>query len=313
MKARTLALLALLLAVATATAGEFPCAEDDRACLIGLLSGGKGGEPLRAALLLANFRDEATADALAAKLSASDPLLATAALTALVRIGEPAVPALLTAARSDHGALRAFGIYGLARIGKGYGADQVTDLALDPSSEVRAQVAAALEALGDAKGYATLATLADDHVIRVRAAAIHALGAIDHPDATGRIVAALFDPYPAPGNEAIRAIVEKGPAAVPALQKALISAPAHVAIRVCIALAWIGDPGANGALVRLLAATDPRVVQGAIYALAATGDASTVRALKVLRDPKRTIDGVTLGELARDAVRRIEARAKKTP
>ena len=305
----------VLLASHAARADEraFPCAENDRACLLGLLDAGQGGEPLRAALLLSNFADEPTARALAARLPAADQLLATAAVHALVRIGTPAVAPLLDATKSENEAVRAYAVYALGRIGQGVAVDQVADLALDPSSEVRLQLATALGEWRGAGTFPLLKQLADDHVIRVRAAAVGALGGIDDPAAVGLLAYALTDPYPAVGNEAVRAIARKGRAAVVPLQQMLTSTQPAVIVRACVALAWIGEPGANMALVRVLANSDPRAVQAAIYALAATGDRLVVRALQVLREPARKVDGVTLSDLARDAIRRIQEREKKAP
>lgn len=308
---RLIAICLLFISVAfSKSVFAFPCAETDQSCLIDLLRYGKSSQQLKAALLLSRFSNAETAQALGSLLESDDQMAATASLHSLIKIGLPAAAVLVESSRDSRPHIRAYAIYGLAKIGKGYEVKDLQELVNDSSSNVRVHLAAALEALADPECFKPLKELSIDNVINIRARAIKALGAVDHPQALATISFAMHDIYPAVGNQAIEAMIAKGSTALPELLRIAGSGKDFAKIRACIALAWIGDPAANPTLIRLLDSADSRVVRAAIYALMTTGDKMAIRPLRFLRNPQRQIDGVALGELAKQAIAKIEIRHK---
>jgi HEAT repeat protein len=304
--------VALLLASVTAIAEEAansPCPDHDRACLLAALNGSDMTKALQAVMPLVLYPDEEVTTALASRLTANDRMLATASLHALEKMGPTAAKALAPYTRSTNPQIRGYAIYGLAEIGEGYTAVDIHQLATDKSSKIRRDTADAAAALG-AEGDPTLKVLTEDRAINIRAAAVEALGWIDHPDAIKEIAFAMGDLYPEVGDKAVYAMIAKGSAAVPELKGLLRSGKPYIQDRAAYASAQIGDPGVNPELVALLNSRDESVVKAGLYALSITGDRSVLLSLRAVSNQGRVIDGMTLGMQINNVKAAIEKRGR---
>ena len=306
------ALLAVVAFAVAAFADELPC--DDRDCLIGLLENGEGGRPLAAAIKLGEIADDESLAALAEALAAKDEMLATAALHALIRVGPPAAPALVGKMGDHRERVREYAAYGLSRIGTGFSVDDVLPLTIDHSIAVRRKSIDLLRNLDCTKAFPALRKLAQDNGVVVRANAVDVIGSCpQEPESIDVLMFAMTDVYPLVGDAATRAVAARGPEAMPRLRRLVSSGKPFVRIRACAAIGMIGDPGANPDLIRLIDHPDAAVARAAIRTLGVTGDKASLRALRYMRKPERTIDGVALGKYAEEAMFKIAARTQEKP
>lgn len=228
---------------------------------------------------------DASVEALTAKVSNTDPQVALAALNDLERLGAGAkasVPAVIGALRSDDAQVRAEAGAVLAAIGPDAAAavDALTAALADEVPEVRAYAAFALGQIGEAAEPAveTLLKAAFDTEPIVRRAAMRALRSLDRPgEADLPFIEKLLtegDPslivqvlqsmseYLQEGVPQLRAMLKKptvaywgavlaadlGPKAAPAvpeLTELLKHAEPEVRLQVLIALGEIGPPSAS--------------------------------------------------------------------
>ena len=182
--------------------------------------------------------------------------------------------------------------------------------ARDPAPAIRLHAALAL---GD-EGHALLVALADDTAAPddCSAHAVRALGAA-YPAA--RAEATLAHGLTRPGRHettaaCISALVSQGPAAVGALGRALVAAPADLAETLAIAVAGCGPALAEAPLLAALATGDAARERAATRALARVGTAASVLPLR--EAAARRLAGPLRG-LVHEAVAAIQSRIAGAP
>ncbi len=235
------------------------------------------------------------------------------------------VDQLVQAARSGAEAARVKAIDQLAAMGDKSAAavPALTTLLADMSANVRAHAAHALGAIGNAAkpAAAALTNLAKDDNETVRRQAIQALVAIrPGPEVMIPLVTRLIeDSDPAVKVRILHAVSEAGPAALPALKKALKDEKA--AYWACLILREMG-PEAKEAVPELTAALKdqrPEVRREAALALGAMRDAATPAAADIaaLLDDEHAAEAATLalgeiGQVPANADAKIRANSKST-
>jgi HEAT repeat protein len=110
-------------------------------------------------------------------------------MLALLDIGPPAVPVLLTLTADGQPAVRAAAVEVVGLLGTAADAAPLLEHLADPAAAVRAMSAGALGRLGAGVAQDALVRALDDRVPAVRTAAATALGHIGGPHATGALVA----------------------------------------------------------------------------------------------------------------------------
>ncbi|MBZ0274330.1 HEAT repeat domain-containing protein [bacterium] len=231
--------LSFALAATPAYAKKSPptdCAETDEDCLLKQLEG-EGAPAMRAAMALGRLSSTKAIDPLIVNLESSDQYVATAALHALVTIGEPAVPALIEATAHKSAAVRKYAGHGLGRIGTERAVKALEALANDTDPDVRINAIRAFVRLKEPSGQFTLVRLLRDRHRRVRVEAIRALSTM--PDK--KLVAPLVDAGIADldgqvASEAAGVLIKIGPDAIPALIEKMPNQPPYARMRLCAVL-----------------------------------------------------------------------------
>lgn len=211
-----------------------------------------------------------------------DPRLRAAAIRALGRLSPEAPPEVRAALEGEEPALRRAAIVGLLLSGSieaivSAGAALLDDL----RSEDAAARASGAEVLRDAaipSFFGQAAALLSDPDPAVRARAVEAAAAMDHPKLWPRVVDALCDPDAAPA--ASEALIERGPAVVPHLAGGLSRHRQDRGFRLAAVrvLGLVGGEGAAARLLPLLEAEDREERTAVLTALVRSGAGSGARA-----------------------------------
>ncbi|MBM4017669.1 MAG: HEAT repeat domain-containing protein [Planctomycetes bacterium] len=216
----------------------------------------------------------------------TDPERAAAA-QALVRIGPPAVLALVNVARDAAPGVRLAAVESLGAIGNRVGLKALTDALEDPEWPIRRAAAEALGGMGQPMAGVPLARAMDkDPSVDVRVAAAESLGRIESRAAVEPLIAGLTDPQPRVRQASARALESMGALlasgergevgrgkAVEALAAALADSDLAVRVTAAGALGILRDDRAAERLAALLA--DPQARDAAGRALSRIGGART--------------------------------------
>jgi HEAT repeat protein len=188
------------------------------------------------------------------------------AAEALAKIGTPAVPSLLAVLDHPDEDIRWKAAVTLGEIGDTRAIPPLVELLGDNDRFVRSRAAYALGLIGTPAVEAL-----KDAVSRgdtdFRRGAVTALGKVDDTSATEALVLALGDPSPELQQDAISALVARGPRAVPALASTLYDPDPRKRMGAAQALAGTGDPGARAALEKALISADPETKEVLVSAL----------------------------------------------
>lgn len=208
-----------------------------------------------AATALGLLRDPRAVDPLLATLTDTEKAYRDAAILALRRIGEPAVPALMRELRSPNVLLRRAAASGMIGIGSP-AANQALAQALlnDPDEEVRVEAALALGWKGNVAAVGPL------------------VEAVSRPGQPWRVV-----------DAAVKGLSEIGPAAIPSLISVL-NRPAltvELGYHIASALAGMGRPVVP-TLITYLGSGSPAVQKWVAVALGEIGDPRAVEPLRSL-------------------------------
>ncbi len=326
MKCKLPIVVALLLSVlfaAVAQAAE-PCAEDDVACWMKQLER-QDVKAMQAAMQLGRLQAEEAIPALIEKLASKDQYMATAALHALISIGQPAVLPLVKATKSEKASVRRYSTYALGRIGNGSAYDAVVAMAKDEEPTVRRQAAEALGVLGDAKSLLPLFELLRDQHVMVRIAAAKSLGQIGDKRAAPQLIEhGLCDLSAEAGVEAAQALVAIGEPAVEFLLNDYSSRPSFARKRILVALGNIAVTAEQTNKKKIVELNlhvlqnsneQPDVRAVAAYSLGSLEEKTSVDALKqVLKETAdaQTDEGKKLSAACRMALDKIYQRYKMT-
>ncbi|MFO0584530.1 MAG: HEAT repeat domain-containing protein [Anaeromyxobacter sp.] len=304
------------------------------------------GAPGALAALLAGLADESwrVRAAVVERLASADPEVVAgplvgalsseagigardAASTAVVRIGAPAVPALLGALGATDADLRQAAVHALGLVGDRRAAGPLAAALADADLNVRAAAAEALARVGGPEAGAALRGLlaSGDTSLRLAAVeglsalgvwpdglevnallsdpalrrpALRLLGACDDPAAAAHIAAGLLERSRSAREAALAAVGrQRSRRGLPAL------APLAAAVRGCLA----GSPTALDACAEALGAEEPWVAMGALTVLGWAGAPRHARpALRLAEDERyRALVEELLASLPQDAELRI--------
>jgi HEAT repeat protein len=301
-------------------------------------TGGKAGEARRliSQLAYSNKRDRATqelirlgADAapvLIEALQTNDQSLLPLYQQVLVKIGKPAipalmkglvtahplirgrvaevlgvmkddstVPALLDALRGEYFTVRAKAATALGNIGHPTVLESLLRAMNDPEAEVRKAAVIAVGRYRDPSTFDKISSiLLDDPIIDVRQAAATALGHTRHPDAVFFLMEAIRDAFwwyerEGAASDLLQAIENIGIPAVPSLIEALGDREGTVRKFAAAILGKIGDPRAVEELGMTVYDLHHDVSQAAAEALARFGSPAVGVLGEALRHPESTV------------------------
>jgi HEAT repeat protein len=188
------------------------------------------------------------------------------AAEALAKIGTPAVPSLLAVLDHPDEDIRWKAAVTLGEIGDTRAIPPLVELLGDNDRFVRSRAAYALGLIG-IPAVEALKDAVSRGDTDFRRGAVAALGKVDDPSATEALVLALGDPSPELQQDAISALVARGPRAVPALASTLYDPDPRKRMGAVQALAGTGDPGARAALENALISADPETKEVLVSAL----------------------------------------------
>lgn len=310
-------LVAACLALAGAAwAADGACGDDDVPCWLALLGNGDGAPALRAAMHLGEVGAVEAVDSLIAKFASSDLYMATAAVHAVVKIGNPSVLPLVKATKHEKASVRKFAAYALGRIGGEDAFAAVKLAAVDSDAKVRIQAATAFGLMKDDRALVPLFGLLRDHSISVRTAAAEALGSLADRRASQHLIEyGLADLSPEVARASTQALKKIGPEAIEALIDKYNTKPVYVRKRILVTVANIGaDAGgptreraiklASWVLARSNEGTEARTVAAYVVGNLEAKDAAPVLK-KVLEDTKDVESMASLNAACRVALDKI--------
>jgi HEAT repeat protein len=227
-----------------------------------------------------------------------------AAAEALVRIGAPAVPALIQALGDDEFRVRRAAAEALVRIGAPAVPALIQALG-DRSENVRRAAAEALGAIGDPQAIPALIQALGDSDSAVRAVSAEALGAIGDPQAVPPLIQALGDSDWDVRRAAAEALGRLGnPQAVPPLSvwahagedaaRNALQTLGYPMLDLPQAVAQVAAQGAWGVLIRALTCTQVREV---VVGLGAPAVPALVQALGDSDSAVRAVSAEALGAI----------------
>ncbi|MCZ7585658.1 MAG: HEAT repeat domain-containing protein [Deltaproteobacteria bacterium] len=307
-----------LLALSVTTFAEDGCGEGDEACLIDVLKKGESPGAMRAAMALGKLHSAEAVEPLVDKLSSSDQYMATAALHALVEIGDAAVPDLVEATGSKKASVRRYAAHGLGRIGGGKAVEALAKLARDDDPQVRKRAAEAFARLGDKRGAFALLNLLQDRHRDVRLAAIRALATMPNDKMAPHLIDfGIGDLDGEVSMEAAALLLKIGPAGIPAMLEKGARRSAlrpETPRRRRQEIGATADPGPKGQVLKYLSAVasngqEPMEVrQAACVGLGSIGGVDAKTTLSGLVEKYQgEVQAADLVKAARTALERINA------
>ena len=235
------------------------------------------------------------------------------AVAALVRIGRPAVPALIRVLATGEDQQRYLACRPLARIsGKDAVAPLIQAFRTDPRWQVRAEAGEALAKLKDPRAVAPLLAALEDRDSAPPPYAVWALRAFPEDRVIQALVrllplaAARYSQRISIGAEAARALGEMGRRARRILLEATASANPNVRRHAAAGLAAFGDREAREAVIRLLRDPDAEVRRNVAFGLGFRKERRAAQPLAaVLRDSNRDVVLTALEALVQIRTRRV--------
>ncbi len=315
-----LMMCALVICPLTAAAEDTGCAEDDAKCWIGALEE-EGADSMQAAMALGRLQAATAIPVLIKTFESKDEYLATMAVHSLVKIGSPAVPALVEATQSSGANTRKYSIYALGRIGDGSVVMAVAKLAVDPDKDVRINAARSLGRLKNKSGLLVLNHMLQDKSRTVRIEAIRAIGELpDVKEIPFLVDKGLLDLDSQVAVEAAAVLLKIGPGCASYILDKYGSGPDYAKGRMCAVLGqlWaVETPGMKkrieDALIRILAAKNEsmKVRQSACVGLGSIGGPKAVAALKkAIKENTGKKKSADLLKAAQNALSRIQSSTK---
>lgn len=222
-----------------------------------------------------------------------EPSARFAVRDAILKIGRPAVAALLEILESDNDTdLKPDAIVLLGRLKSERAAKPLVELlASGRAPELRGPIAEALGLIGDERSLSAVIPLLKDPDDRVRAQAAATLSRIPHAQSLRALLQGLQDPHEDVRKRCAAALGDIGDPRAGSALIALLNDP-HQETRIAAAeaLGRIGDDRAVPALISMLADEDESVVQKAILALRKIQDPQSTRPLlQLLQHPSHRV------------------------
>ncbi|MCB9478497.1 MAG: HEAT repeat domain-containing protein [Deltaproteobacteria bacterium] len=292
------------------------CAEDDAECWIKVLKKNDDKDAMRAAMALGRLQSADAVDPLMDKLASKDQYMATAALQGLIKIGNPAIPALVDGTQSKKAAVRKYSGYALGKIGGGKAVDAIRRLVADPEPEVRQQAARAFGTLGDKSAQINLVELLRDRSRKVRLEAIRSLSTMPSENVAKPLVeSGLSDLDHEVSMESAALLLKIGPGSIDPLLESLTDGAPYVRMRSAAVLGEValkaGEPERKLVRYRLLTVAQNKsealeVRQGAVVGLGSVGGPEVEKALEtIVEETTGKTEFQPLNKTAREALARI--------
>ncbi len=252
-----------------------------------------------AILALGQVTGSPSAERMIAALQDENQSVRDQAASLIVRMGQPAIPALSKLINEPDAASSRRAIDILGRIGHEDGLPLLMDALGHQDREIRD---AAILALGDFGPLSIphLAKLRTDPNWQKRWAGVYALMLIASPEAAEPMVAALVDDDDRVRYQAIEGLTRLRDDALPALKRALEHEDAKVRLAVVTALSGMGTSDTIPILQEAVGDKDPQVRDLAVLALGATGSPDAIPALALaLKSDDAKVRGDATSSLVR--------------